>query len=412
MRPSPVTAALLVLVFGASACDSSPGGTDATEPPGSEGAGRLRFRVPTVGKADGEVGFLPAEQLAAVEASLETAIIATEAKIVALEADIAGIEARQREKLDEIDSLLRQIEARKSEIESNLEAKAAVGVISGIFGIFFPPVLLVTGASLLAAYDDDQLLDHLESRLARARADRSALEQQRAQYLVKASALKQELETLRAVKIELVALLASEPPLVDSSLARPLGASPMLDQVRWRIETMRRLLANNRSQIEVLEAIRALAIELERAIDQALATVRELAAAADEMLADSNEAFEALIALALAPDPLAAAELWLEGWLAAKTRALLAHYEWPVADFVDFLISHRASSVGEVLADLRARLVDAIGNAVLDAIWPEEPAPEEPRPRSPRPGSRKRKRPRGSRRRRSRRRSSPNPSRR
>lgn len=373
MRARRLVGVLLLVSFSAGACDVSPGDTSAA---GSERASAFHFRAPTAGKADGaEAGFLVPTELAQVQTALEQAIAATESKIRQLEADIAKLEADSANKLNEVNSLLSQIESRKRQIKSNLEAKQASAVISGIFGFFFPVAWVVTAASVAAAISDDQTLTSLQGSLTRARADRDALEAKRRDYLTRRDALRAELVPLKTAKAELIALLQGSPPAVDAQAQRPAGASPELDAAVWRVGVMRQILGNNQAQIVILTKIRTLAAELNASIDAALKTVRELAAAADKMLADSDAQIDELIALAFSPDPLAAAEAWLERIIAAKTKALLAYYGWPVDGFVDFLVKHRTSSFDGIVADLQGKLVDAITNAVLDVLLPTDPTP-------------------------------------
>lgn len=381
MRASRVVSALLVVNFTVAACDATP---ESRQSGTADQALRYHFQAPSAGKADGVAnGLLAPTELAQIQGVLEAAIAATEARIATLETDIAKLESDAQKKLAEINSLLSQIESRKRAIESNLKAKQASAVISGIFGFFFPPAWVVTAASVASAISDDSTIKSLQSKLSQARSDRDALEKQRIEYRKRRDALRAELVPLRTAKVELVALLGSSPPAFDTVSERPEGASAELDALAWQVRVMRQVLANNHAQIAILTKLRALAVDFSSAVDAALKTVRDLATAADQMLAESNAAFDELVALALSGDPLAAAQAWLERVLAAKTKALLHYYDWPVAGFVDFLIGHRDVGLDAVVAELRAELIDAITNAVVDGLIDPEPEPEpvpEPEP--------------------------------
>jgi hypothetical protein len=356
----------VVLLTTSTGCDP---GRDA------EGADRawvaepgLRFSVPRVGKADGAAsGFLDDEALARVELGLEQAIASTALRITALESAIASLEQRHALGLNEINELVRQIEARKRELEDNLKAKASVSILAGLAGLAFglPVFGLVSAGSLASAIKDDSRIRDLQSRLRQAQALRDQIALELQTYRQRREALATKLAALRAAKVELLALLAGEPPAPVQGETRPFGASAALDEVHWRLGVMRRILANNHAQLGLLSEVRALAVELAAVIDQALETVRAVAAAADEMLADSDDELSRLAALAVAPDPGATALAWLEDLVAARTRELLAHYDRPVVGFVEFLLAHRTSTLAEVAADLRERLVDRILSAVL-----------------------------------------------
>ena len=365
---------LLLVSFTVAACDASPeSGQSGT----GDQALRYHFQAPSAGKADGvATGLLAPTELAQIQGALEAAIAATETRIAKLETDIAKLESDSNKKLAEINSLLSQIESRKRAIESNLKAKQASAFISGIFGFFFPPAWIVTAASVAAAIADDSEIKSLQGKLSKAKTDRDALAAQRADYVKRRDSLRAELVPLRAAKVELVALLGSSPPAFETVSERPEGASVELDALAWRVRVMRQVLANNNAQIAILTKLRALAVDFSSAVDAALKTVRDLAAAADQMLAESNAAFDELVALALSGDPLAAAQAWLERILAAKTKALLDYYDWPVAGFVDFLIDHRDVGLDAVVAELRAELIEAITDAVVDGLLAPGARPE------------------------------------
>jgi subtilisin-like proprotein convertase family protein len=301
-------------------------------------------------EAGGEA-ILPAEELASVERNLRNAITAVEREIARLESEIAKLETDNRTKAAEIDSLVRQIESRRSELEAEYNRKRDAALIFAIFGYFDASAI-----SLVAMMNDDSRLRQLNGDLSRAQSQQADIRSRQASYQRQRDALRAQLSTLRTRRDELLAILASPPP---TAVPDALRDHPELARLAHRVRTLESVLDNGNEQVAVLTAIRDLALGLSDAMDATLATLRSFADAADRAVRESRAEFHELLELLASGDPSAAAQRWLEDQVAARTRELLSALDWPAELLVEHLLATRAG--GELDVDaLREDLLDAI----------------------------------------------------
>jgi proprotein convertase P-domain-containing protein len=326
---------------------------------GGEASSEQSFALATEGPSSAPL--LGAEEIEALETALTSAIAAADEAIADLEGQIAGLEVDQQVKASEIETLVGQIEARRSEIEASYQSNQNLCLLCVIIGC--PSVCYVSLANML---DDDARLDELDGDLALAHQQQASILQQLAEYRSRRDQLRAELETLRTARTTLVEQLTS-----GTLTPRPaLADYPELADRVARIELLQSVLDNTTDQVSILEEIRTLAQAVDAAFDDALVVLRQLAADADAAAADSRRAILELVELLTAPDPNAAAAAWLEDLVAQKTRALIAAMDWPMTDFITKLLTDRGPTDPAARATLELGLELALG------VTEPEPEPE------------------------------------
>src|SRR5262249_6177831 len=148
---------------------------------------------------------------------------------------------------------------------------------------------------------------------------------------------------LKTTYAKLKSLLASAQPGPGS--AAPDGIDPdqwgQLSGERGRIDTLEQVLSNAKQQVSLLQQILALLQATHDAVDQAIATLQQLAKDADDEAQQSSQLFEQLLKVALSGDPEAAAEQWLDDQLAQKTQQALKQLGWGTEPFIQYLLGSR-----------------------------------------------------------------------
>jgi hypothetical protein len=133
-----------------------------------------------------------------------------------------------------------------------------------------------------------------------------------------------------------------------------------------RVVILQQVAGKSREEIQLLESLHALASALGAKLDEALGVVRGLEAAANDLVAASQEDFHRLLTIFLAGDPVGAATRFLTAELARRARDLLGTFAQPAAQFVDFLVRFHGASSPEEAEALRDRLIKAIVDGVID----------------------------------------------
>ena len=319
-------------------------------------------------KADGTTApLLDPVALAAIETALTSAIDAGNVEIAKLEAEIARLDADNAKKQREIDQLVRDIEARRAEVERNFRASLVVAGVGGLFAAVFTGglSLLAAGAAaggLAAAIANDGRLNQLNASLSAARAQQAAITSAAAANRVKRDDLDKQLTALRTSKAGLMAILRGEAS--GAGLAVSAGVPVELRDPLRRVALLTSILTNTKSQVEILTRIRNLAAALGAQLDRTLATVRSLADEADRLAEESRQDFYRLLALFGEQFPLASALNWLGQVVAERTAQILGDSGTSVLVFVKFLVSHR--NVGDLTAE---ELTERLTNALVHKIF-------------------------------------------
>ncbi len=308
------------------------------------------------GKRDGSA-VLPEAELRAIEATLEGAIADAEIEIAALETEIASLESSNAAKLAQIDDLLRQVAARRREIEEEYERKRRNAVIFAFLG--YPDLSTV---SLVQAMNDDARLRQLDASLSAARSDADRLRADIADYVARRDAMRHELASLEATRDRLLEELRSPTP---ASLPEIVTAHPDLVALATRIETLEEIESTSLSQVEILTAMRDAALRVSRPLDAALRSAQALAQTAARLAEASREETYEVLKMLLSGEPEARARRWLDQRLAQETKNMLRALGLPPFGFVAHLLA------GE---SITGRDRDELERALLTRISGSEPS--------------------------------------
>jgi prefoldin subunit 5 len=326
--------------------------------PDSHSSGEFTFLHPPPGKADGSE-LLPADQLQRLDDKLTAAIAGAQKEIDSLESQIAAGESQLTAKQNRIDDLVQQIQQRQQVVTQNYNNSLFVSALAAAFGLF-----PVGALGVAQALQQDSLLQQLNQQLADAKSQRDQVKSQIASYQQKRDNLRTRLDDLKKAHTMLATLL------VSGSFAA--GAPPDgvdLDQwsqvaaERGRVDTLQKIYANTQQQISLLQQILQLVNAANAAVDDALATVKALADAADAEAQKSTESFQQFLQLALG-DPDMSLEDWLQDQLSARVRQALGQLSWAASPFVDYLMGNSDD------AQLRESLIESFVQVTLTADKP------------------------------------------
>jgi hypothetical protein len=292
---------------------------------------------------DGPVG--EPELLGAI-AALDAAIADLRSVVVGLERDIARVEGEHAAKTAEVDRLVRAIEARRREVEDAYERDKRNALLFCAFG--YCPLGAV---SLVMAFENDSRLKQLTRELEAAKQQQAALAADLQQYGVDKAALGSRLGALRATEAKIVALLST----TDT-------APHAIDRLARRADRMEDLHGNLGQQAQTLEEVRTLAFALSARIDTTLVAVAAAVRKAEALAEASRRDFYKMLEILTAGDPNAAAEAWLDRYVAAKTKEILKRVGWDPDGFINQLIARampgqeRSYAANQLRAQLRAAL--------------------------------------------------------
>jgi chaperonin cofactor prefoldin len=290
------------------------------------------------------VALLPsAIDTAPARAATAKAVGTVRTQISSLNAEVARLERSNASKTAQVDALISQIQARRSEIQAEHDRKRNIGIIGALWGM-----PMVSAASLVMMMDDDSRLRSLNADLSRAQAERSQLQSSLQSHHALKATLTAELSKLEAAARALEALPVPA-PRDGTQVGR---AAAQLGQGEA-------LLHNLRSQVALLERIRDSARGVGAELDGALARLTLELVRAEKLVTQSRQATFKLVELATAGDPNAAAEKWLEGRVAARTRELLRQHGLDPKMYVDQLVK-RAYPQGGPAADLLRRELNRV----------------------------------------------------
>jgi hypothetical protein len=283
------------------------------------------FELGEPGKAD---GMLSAADKARLEQAFDSAITAAEATVARLEQEIATLEAGHAAKQREADDLVRRIEQREQELRDQYNRNLALC-------LFFPDPSICILANVIS---NDSTLRAYRQQLEAARAEQARIRAEIQTYRAKRDALRARIAPIREGKQRLVSMLQS-PGAIELPLE--LESAPAAGQAWGRAQLMERLSDAIASEIDLLVQIRNATVELSQVLDASLATLRALEQSVDQLVTEQRERFMDRLFDLLSGDPDALAQQWLEEALAARTRELLDALEWPLGEFVRYLVESR-----------------------------------------------------------------------
>jgi hypothetical protein len=335
LRSPSVVASLLslVVVLTSTGCQPPPGGEGS--PHDEPSAGDPPARAEGTEGTDPAAGLdddpdvaaagspMSTAELSAAIAALDVAIAELRSHIHALEDDIAALEAENAAKAAEIDRLVKDIEARTREVEEQYERDRRNALLFCWVGY-----CNVGAVSLVMALENDARLKSLKAQLAAAKAEQQQVHADLAEYRSNKDELDGRLAALRKTEATLMVLLATD----DSA------PSELLKLAR-RADRMVQLKDNLGTQATTLAEVKTLAAQLSAVIDDALAKVAVAAQKAERLAEASRKATFKLLEILTAGSPEAAAQKWLDQWVAKKTKDLLREIGWDPDGFVDHLVS-------------------------------------------------------------------------
>ncbi|MDB4944756.1 MAG: hypothetical protein JWP97_4290 [Labilithrix sp.] len=266
---------------------------------------------------------LTADEIKASLVALDEAIAELHTHIASIETEIATLEQQNASKIAEIDQLVRNIEARKAEVQAAYERDQQNALIFCLFGY-----CNVGAASLVMALENDGRVKQLQHELADAQAQQASAHAQLDEFRAKKTLLDAKLGSLRVTEQVLAGLVATD----DAPTEAPL------QQLAHRADRLVALKNNLQTQAATLGEVKALATDLATVIDSALVKVATASAKADKLAAAAQKQTYELLRILAAGDPDAAAETWLEKLVAKKTKDLLAQIGWNPDAFIDQLV--------------------------------------------------------------------------
>jgi predicted nucleic acid-binding Zn-ribbon protein len=289
---------------------------------------------------------LSVAELQAAVAALDVAIAELHAHVASLEGEIGTLDSSNAAKAAEVDRLVRDIEARKREVQDQYERDRQNALLFCMFG-----ACNVGMVSLMMAFDNDGRLKQLERDLDAAKQQQEQMHTELDAYRTKKEALETKLVALKTTEQSLVALLA----------ATDTGATKLVRLAR-RADRMTALKDNLGAQARTLGDVKTLATNLGSVIDTALVKVATASQKADQLAEASRKATYDLLRILTAGDPNAAAQQWLDAAVTKKTKELLREIGWDPDGFVDQLVARafpgqEQTAMGKLLRDqLRAAI--------------------------------------------------------
>lgn len=281
------------------------------------------------GRAIARAGAAPGQPVPASLSPLgpTAAIEALTARVTALHEEIGALEAANAAKSAAVHQLIAQIDARKAEIERARENKRMIGIFGALLGA--PAVAAV---SLVQMYEDDGRLRSLNASLATAQAERAQLEAKLASHQATRAAIQRELGALEQAQVKLEHALAAEPPAANTPGFVKVAAAA------GSLERARKLEANLREQVRLLERLRDSASAIGGELDQLIAGLKGQLAEATQMAAEAERSLFELIKVVTAKDPQAAAEKWLGKKVSKMTEKLMSELGLSMKGFIRDLV--------------------------------------------------------------------------
>jgi hypothetical protein len=302
------------------------------------------FAIDDLGKADGVLSSADRQR---IETAFDQAIESAEATVTHLEAEIVELEASHAAKQAEADRLVTQIASREEDIRRNFNNNV-------IFCAFFPS----PACFLATALSNDSALRQFREQLSRAQSEQTRIRNDIAAYGRKRDAIRAKIAPLRDGKTRVLAMLNGSAP---HTAPAELAGDPAAAEAYWRAGAMADVQAAVAEEVRLLLELRDAAVELANTLDQSLLTLRRLEESVATLVEKQREQFMKLVIGVLTGDPAAAAQKFLDGQIAARTRSVLNQLEWPLNEFAMYLASKRGE--GDVQALYRRLLEKLLADA-------------------------------------------------
>lgn len=286
------------------------------------------FRLTAGGgaKRPADSTFLP--QLDSVTAASQATILALQSSIAGLHGEIAILEVQNQAKANAVVQLIQQIESRKAEIERQRENKRTIGILGALFG-----APMVTAVSLIKMYEDDGLLETLNTQLAQAKSEQANISAKMSQHMIVRQTLEKQLAKLEATAAGLGTTAIVETPQAKTKAFGPVAAQAA------ELRRYEKLEANLKQQVAILTEIRNSAASIGLELDGLLEKLSVQLEKAEQMVVASKKSLFELIKIITSKDPQAAAEKWLTKKVASLTDKLLDELGLSMKGFIRDLVA-------------------------------------------------------------------------
>lgn len=272
------------------------------------------------------------------------AVAETRVTIQAVKGEIQGLEATNRAKSAQIDTLIRSIDSRKTEIKNERENKRNVGFAAALLGM-----PMISAVSLIKMQEDDGRLQQLSKDKAQAEASRGQLDGKIAAHTKLTESLQGRLQRLERAEQRIGPDMDVPTPEVAKSFVA-------VAQSAAKLSRREKLLENLQQQLSILKEIRGSAADLGNNLDGVIEDLEAKVVRADKMVKTSQDSFNELIRIATAKDPEATAEKWLNKRLATKTKALMRDLKRDMHSYIDHLVKGAFPDGGPAAAALKKQL--------------------------------------------------------
>lgn len=296
-------------------------------------------REETASAVEAELASMPArerELIAAARASVDdlTKVVAT------LKAELSALEKQNEARLAELQTITASIEARKREVEAEYERKKWNSLLFCWVGLCD-----LGRATLLSAIADDSRIRQLEGDLARVKQDQARIAARIEDYKERKASAETSLAALTDAEASLRALYTGKRVVADGAVSG--GAASMgLKKAQYRYSLEEQLCDNLDAQITLLTTLLQEAQAISSLATEAVARAKQASARATALRKASAAEWAKLLRMAVSPDPNAAAQRWMDEWVANKTKQLVREAGFPVWDPADFVGSLIASTFG------------------------------------------------------------------
>lgn len=290
-------------------------------------------------------------QLSAVRLVTDAAITSARGTIDDLRWKISDLEAENRRLADQVrnHNVTRQsLQASVQRLEQSRRKKRQIGMIAAMMGV---PQVTVMSAVMID--EDNRRIRELGDQIRNLQDKQRVLNAKRASYAATRDKVQTKLRALEAEEEKLSGVSSTRMQLPGATLA------PVSDAAN---ELLRRqsLLANLRSQIELLKELHHLARGLNTDLKSFLDEMEKMEALAEKMVAESEKRLMELVKVVTSPEPNAAASQWLEKHVAKETKKLIGQLSLEVQPFVKHLVKGEHPRGGPDAQKLQASLLKVL----------------------------------------------------